>query len=116
MAQVTIDATKGYVVTNIQKNVSTKYDSTIKLLKKWTAENFYFNNNVVHYMRPDEKYTTQLDSRIKCNEVVYRKSEFDTPLSHMMYIFMMVGRTMEEDERVQAIEELCKSVEEDSNV
>jgi len=29
---------------------------------------------------------------------------------------MMVGRTMEEDERVQAIQELCNSVEEDSNV
>jgi len=116
MAKVTIDATQGYKVTNIQKNVNSKYNSTIKLLKKWTIENFYFNNNVVHYLNPDMKYTTQLDSAVKCNEVIYKKSEFDTPLSHMMYVFMMVGRTMEEEERMEAIKELCNSVEEDSNV
>jgi len=116
MAKVTIDATQGYKQTDIQKNVNTKYNSTIKLLKKWTAENFYFNNNVVHYLNADAKYTTPLDKSVKCNDVIYRKADFDTPLSHMMYIFMMVGRTMEEDERVQAIQDLCKSVEEDSAV
>jgi len=116
MAQVTIDATQGYKQTGIKKNVNNKYDSTIKLLKKWTAENFYFNNNVVHYLNPDADYTTVLDKSIKCNEVIYKKSEFDTPLSHMMYILIVVGKTMEEDERKEAIAELCNSLEEDSDM
>ena len=116
MAQVTIDATQGYKTTNVRKNINNKYDTTIKLLKKWTSENFYFNNNVVHYLNPDIKYTTELDKNIKCNDVVYKKSEFDTPLSHMMYMFIVIGKTMEEDERTEAIDALCKSIEDDSAV
>jgi len=116
MAQVTIDATQDYKVTDIRKNVNNKYDTTIKMLKKWTMENFYFNNNVVHYLHPEAAYTTQIDKSIRCNEVVYKKSEFDTPLSHMMYMFIVIGKTMEEDERIEAIDALCKSVEDDSVV
>ena len=116
MAKVTLDATQNYKTTDVQKNVNDKYNSTIKLLKKWTIDNFYFNNNVVHYLNPNSNYTTQLDKSVKCNDVIYKKSEFDTPLSHMMYIFMMVGRTMEEEDRIKAIQELCSSAEEDSNV
>jgi len=111
MARVTIDATRNNTVISTGGNVNKKYDLTIKMLKKWTIENFYFNNNVVHYLHPETTHLIPLDSSIKCNEVVYKKSEFDTALSHMMYILIAVGKTMEENERIEAINELCNSIE-----
>jgi len=116
MAQVTIDATNNNKTTNVRKNVNPKYDQTITALKKWTIENFYFNNNTVHYLHPETQYTTQLSTSIKCNEVVNKKSEFDTALSHLMYICIVVGKTMEETERIAAIEELCQSVNDESEL
>lgn len=114
MARVTIDATKNNKQTYTDKNVNVKYDNTIKTLKKWTIENFYFNHNVVAYLHPETEYTTKLDDSIKCNEAVYKKAEFDTALSHLMYICLAIGKTMEETERIEAINELCQSVKNDS--
>jgi len=109
MAHVIIDATKNNEVIGTKKNINEKYDTTISLLKKWTKENFYFNHNVVTYLH-DTLYTSALDERIKCNEVIYKKSEFDTALSHLMYVCIAVGKTMEENERIEALEELCNAV------
>ena len=89
MARVTFDATQGYKQVATNKNISKKYDDTIRLLKKWTSENFYFgNNNVVRYLDETSAYLKPMHESIKCNEVVYKKSEFDTPLSHLMYILI----------------------------
>jgi hypothetical protein len=108
MAKVVVDGTKENNSYNPNTNVNVKYNQTINKLKEWTKENFYFNNAVVHYLVPEGSQISPLPNGIKCDEAIYVKDRFDTPLSHLMYILICVGKSMEEDERRVALEELCK--------
>lgn len=74
------------------KNVSLKYDNLIKKLKEWTKKNFYFNNNVVHYSTYENvERLTDLPEELMFPEFKPFKSDFDTPLSQLMYNLIALG-------------------------
>ena len=96
----------------VQVNMTVEFNELIKKLKEWTKANFYFNNNTVYYLNPDHKYLGNLPDGLNIEGVEYDNSLFDTPLSHLMYALIEIGKHQQIKISEQALRLYCKEISE----
>lgn len=88
------------------KNINDIIRTNIQQFKIWSKKNFFFEANVVRYLNETpnlSEFPIELEE-----EPEYRKSEFDTPFSHLLYFAFLTGRKMQVDDTNKAIQALCK--------
>ena len=88
-------------------NVDEKNDELIKKLKEWSKENFIFNNFVTYYSTYDNvKQIGEMPYGLEFPNYIRDKDKFDTPLSHLMYTLIELGKYLQEKEDNKVINKL----------
>jgi len=89
-------------------DIEKKLIETIK--KEFIIKNFYFNRNVVYYLN-EGTHISPLPTSVplfKDIEINLKKTDFETPLSHLCHCLIHIGIKIQTNEFENLINAICE--------